>query len=99
MKNLLILGAGTAGTIVANRVHRAAPKGWQVTVVDPSATHLYQPGLLFLPFGVGAESKLERPRRRTLASRVHWVREQVKAVDPDKRRVILANSARYQCPS
>ena len=91
MKNLLILGAGTAGTIVANRVHRAAPKGWQVTVVDPSATHLYQPGLLFLPFGVGAESKLERPRQRTLASRVHWVREQVKAVDPDKRRVILAN--------
>ncbi len=88
MKNLVILGAGTGGTTVANRMSRRLPADWSVTVVDPSTRHLYQPGLLFVPFG-GPDS-IERPRARTLRPEVTWVRERVDRVDPDAREVFLA---------
>ncbi len=89
MKNLVILGAGTGGTTVANRMSRRLPADWSVTVVDPSTRHLYQPGLLFLPFG-GPDS-IDRPRARTLRPQVTWVREKVDRVDPDAREVFLAS--------
>ena len=56
-KQLLILGAGTAGTMMANHLRRRLPAGeWRMTIVDRSAQHLYQPGFLFLPFGIYQES-------------------------------------------
>lgn len=94
MKHLIILGAGTGGTMVANHLRRDLPKGWSLTVVDPSPTHLYQPGLLFLPFGSHDEHKLQRDRRRTLGSGIQWVREAVELVDTDQRQVVLAGGGR-----
>jgi len=82
MKNLVIIGGGTAGTIVANRMARAlSRKQWTVTVLDPEPIHLYQPGLLFLPFGAHDERKMRRPRRRTLDRRVVWRQIGVRTVD------------------
>jgi len=90
MKNLVILGAGTAGTMVANRMVRQLPrKEWTVTVVDPEGTHLYQPGLLFLPFGAHDEDKLVRPRARTLSRRVQWVQTGVSRVETASKTVHL----------
>ncbi len=40
MKKLLILGAGTAGTMVANRLRRLLDRDdWQITIVDQNETH------------------------------------------------------------
>lgn len=89
MKHLLILGAGTAGTILANRMRRGLPRDWDLTVVDPEATHLYQPGLLFLPFGARDEAEMLRSRGRTLRSGVRWVQQAVDRIDPDRKRVAL----------
>ncbi len=91
MKQLLILGAGTAGTMVANRAVKTLPGDWRVTVVDPSDTHLYQPGLLFLPFGARDEDKMVRPRGRTLSKRVDWVVEAVQSIDAGNKTVLLQN--------
>lgn len=97
MKNLIILGAGTGGTMVANRAVRMLPDGWSVTVIDPAGDHLYQPGLLFLPFGARDEIKLVRPRRKTLDTDVRWIRDEVQLVDPGERAVVLRHgeSLRY----
>ena len=46
MKTILILGAGTAGTAIAHKLRRRLSSDWDVAVVDPSTTHLYQPGLV-----------------------------------------------------
>ncbi|HEX4955793.1 MAG TPA: FAD/NAD(P)-binding oxidoreductase [Thermoanaerobaculia bacterium] len=89
MKHLTILGAGTAGTIVANRMRRDLGRDWQVTVIDPAPDHLYQPGLLFLPFGARDEAKMVRRRASTLADGVRWVDRAVDAVDIQKRQVAL----------
>ncbi len=90
MKNLVVIGAGTAGTIVANRMARALPhKEWTVTVIDPEQTHLYQPGLLFLPFGAHDEEKMLRPRAKTLGRHVQWRRAGVREVDAAAKRIDL----------
>jgi sulfide:quinone oxidoreductase len=92
MKNLVILGAGTAGTMVANHLRRGLPRGWELTVVDPSPVHLYQPGLLFVPFAPHEGARYERPRLPTLRG-VRWVAQEVTRVDVARRRVELAGGS------
>ena len=53
MKRLVILGAGTAGTMMANHLHhKLNRKEWTIDVVDERTEHHYQPGYLFLPFDI-----------------------------------------------
>jgi len=61
MKNLLILGAGTAGTMMANQLRSKLKKDqWQITIVDQNKTHYYQPGFLFLPFDIYTEDQVKK---------------------------------------
>lgn len=63
MKNLLILGAGTAGTIMVNKLARTLdPSVWQLTIVDKDPFHYYQPGFLFIPFGIFPPDQMVRPK-------------------------------------
>jgi sulfide:quinone oxidoreductase len=91
MKNLAILGAGTAGTAVANRLRKKLSGDWKLTLVDPDPVHLYQPDLIFIPFGMTNEAKAQRPRAKTILSGVNWVPEEVTAVDQERRRIHLGN--------
>ena len=97
MKKIVILGAGTAGTILANHLRGRAPRDWSVQVVDPAPEHLYQPDLLFIAFGSqnGNTGKSSlKPRAATLRRGVEWVRKAVAKVDLDARQVILEGDAR-----
>ncbi|MDH3745717.1 MAG: FAD-dependent oxidoreductase [Acidobacteriota bacterium] len=94
MKNLVILGGGTGGTMVANHLNGEMPKGWTITVVDPSKSHLYQPGLLFLPFGARDEDRMVKPRAKTLQSGIDWVKKSVELVDTDSQEVVLEGDER-----
>ena len=62
---IVILGSGTGGTLVANRLRRRLDPA-RIFVVDRDNEHLYQPGLLFLPFGLVEPEDLVRPRARQL---------------------------------
>ncbi|HRX53749.1 MAG TPA: FAD-dependent oxidoreductase [Verrucomicrobiales bacterium] len=89
-KHLLILGGGTAGTMMANHLRRRLPPGdWRITVVDRSDRHLYQPGFLFLPFGLYEESDIIRPTRKFLPRGVEFVQAEVDQIAPDSRSVTL----------
>lgn len=91
MKTLLILGAGTGGTLVANKLaRRLDPREWRIVVVDREEQHLYQPGLLFIPFGMYTERDVVNPKRRLLSSRVTLVQAEIEAIEPDASRVKLA---------
>ena len=90
MRNLVILGGGTGGTIAANRLRRRlARAAWNVTVVDQDDDHLYQPGLLLLPFGGYNAEDLIRPRRRYLSDDVDLVLADVDQIDADASQVRL----------
>ena len=95
MKNLVILGAGTAGTMMANRMVKSLPeRDWTVTVVDRDDVHLYQPGLLFLPFGTYTPEEIQKPRASLLDPAVRYVLADVDRVDPEAKVVALQNGER-----
>jgi len=87
MTRIVILGAGTAGTIMANRLRRLYARDIRsarttITVVDQDERHVYQPGLLFLPFGGYEAEDLIRPQRAQLHRDVALVRETIDRVVP-----------------
>ena len=52
-EKLVILGAGCAGTMAANKLRRQLDREeWSITIIDKDDRHVYQPGLLFIPFGI-----------------------------------------------
>ena len=89
MKRIVILGAGTAGTMMANRLVRLLSEDWKVTVLDRDDDHLYQPGLLLLPFGQYRPEDLVRSRSRLVDPRVEVRLCGVDRVAPDEKRVYL----------
>lgn len=90
MRRLVVLGAGTAGTMVVNRLRPRLPQHeWHISVVEQSDTHHYQPGYLFLPFGSMRPKDVSRPVRATLRKDVDLVRGTIDRVDRQARAVLL----------
>lgn len=95
MKHLVILGAGTAGTMMANRmVQRLPSEQWTVTVVDRDDVHVYQPGLLFLPFRTYRREEILKPRASLLGKGVALVLDEIDRVDPAAKVVALKSGRR-----
>jgi sulfide:quinone oxidoreductase len=78
---LLILGGGTGGTLVANRLQRLYGEGASITVIDRDDAHIYQPGLLFVPFGLAEPSEIVRPRHAQLRDGIDFRLAEVQSVD------------------
>ena len=98
MTRIMILGGGTAGTMLANRLrrlfdHEVSAGRTTITVVDPDDQHVYQPGLLLLPFGIYQPDQLVRSRRRQLHPRVTSVEAAVDRVETAENRVYLGSGA------
>ena len=92
MKRLLVLGAGTAGTMAVNRLRPLLdPDEWQITVVDPSQQHHYQPGYLFIPFGIYRPREVVKPTAKLLAHGVDRIVGEVDRVEADENRVLLTD--------
>ncbi len=95
MKRLLVLGAGTAGTMVVNKLRRRLDKAdWQIAVVDQTDRHFYQPGFLFVPFGVYSPDEIVKPRQRFIPDGVDLVYGEVDRVEPDANEVLLSDGRR-----
>jgi sulfide:quinone oxidoreductase len=86
---VVVVGGGTGGTIVANLVARKH-RGAEVTMISRDSGHLYQPGLLYVPFGWVEPEQLVRPQRSVLDRRVQFVHDTVQAIDPAHRTLRTA---------
>ncbi|HEX5193191.1 MAG TPA: FAD/NAD(P)-binding oxidoreductase [Solirubrobacteraceae bacterium] len=67
-RRIVILGGGTGGTLIANRVRARLGDEAEIVVVDRDDRHVYQPGLLFVPFGIERPERIVRSRRKQLHS-------------------------------
>ena len=95
MKKLLILGAGTAGTMVANRMCRLLDcDDWQITLVDQNETHYYQPGFLFIPFGIYSKNDVIKPKRDFIPARAELIMSPIELIEPEHNRVKLVKDGR-----
>ena len=90
-KQVLILGGGTGGTITANRLRKVLPPNVAITVMDSNDDHVYQPGLLFVPFGLADPEELVRPRAQQLHRGITYRRAEVDAVDVGRSQVRLVD--------
>src|SRR5512143_3068993 len=95
MKKLLILGSGTAGTMVANRLARLLDcDDWHITMVDQNETHYYQPGFLFIPFGIYSKNDVIKPKRDFIPNGAELIMSSIESIDPEHNQVTLAKGNR-----
>jgi len=92
-KNIVISGGGTAGSIIANRLADKLNDEYVITVIDRDDVHYYQPGFLFIPFGIYGEKDVIMSRRKFISEKVSLVYEEVQKILPDENRVILGNDS------
>jgi sulfide:quinone oxidoreductase len=95
MKRVVILGAGTGGTIMANLLRRRLRKSeWAITVVDRDNDHYYQPGFLFIPFGFYTREDIVKPRSKFLPRGVEFIVSEVDRIDPPANEVVFLDGSR-----
>ena len=91
-KKILIVGGGLAGTIIANGLSRQLGKELRsnavsITIIGNNEQHMYQPGLLYVPFGRMREKDLFRDQRAVLDRRVVLHIDPATRIDPDSNSV------------
>jgi sulfide:quinone oxidoreductase len=90
MKELLILGAGTSGTMMANHLVKKLPKKeWTVSIVDQYKTHYYQPGFLFLPFDIYKEDQVKKVGKKFIPKGVNYIQKKIEKILPEANKVEL----------
>jgi len=90
MKNLLILGAGTAGTMMLNKLYKELDKEeWKVTIVDQYKTHYYQPGFLFIPFGIYNKQDVIKPKYDFFPAGVEVIFSPIDKIVGEENKVLL----------
>lgn len=88
MKNVVILGSGCGGTMVAAKLAKELDTSkWKITIIDNDEVHHYQPGWLFIPFGVYTADDCMKPKRNFIPKNVDFKLDEIVAVHPDKRQV------------
>ena len=91
-KKIVILGGGTGGTLMANRLRKLYDQGeLEIAVVDKDDRHIYQPGLLFVPFGLAQPDEIVRPRHRQLHKGIAFHETEIDHVALDDDHVHLAD--------
>lgn len=90
MKRIVVLGGGTAGTMIVNKLRRRLKSDqWQIAVVDQDDVHRYQPGYLFLPFGTYTADQVTRSRHVFVPDGVDFVIGEVDRVHAETNCVDL----------
>ena len=67
---VLVLGAGAAGTVVANKLAREfrqeiAKDEVEITILDKNDMNINQGGFTFVPFGLYTPEDISRPRKKS----------------------------------
>lgn len=90
MKKLLILGGGTAGTMILNKLYKLLDHNeWEFTIVDQYKTHYYQPGFLFIPFGIYTKQDVTKPKYDFFPSGANVIFNKIDRIEGDKNQVFL----------
>lgn len=94
MKQLIILGGGSGGTMMANHlVKKLDLSEWKITIVDQEKTHYYQPGFLFVPFGIYEGKDIIKPINQYIPKQVRWINKTIDRIDKETDTVYLEDES------
>lgn len=94
---ILILGAGTAGTVMANRLRKSySEEEATITIVDKDDRHLYQPGLLYIPFGLYTPEQIVKSRPQQVRKGVDYIQQPIDHVDVENDCVYLEGGRKLE---
>jgi sulfide:quinone oxidoreductase len=97
MKKLLILGAGTAGTIMANKMRKSlSKKDWNICLIDKYESHYYQPGFLFVPFGIYTSKDVIKPKEQFIDKGIDILFSGIDKIEPLENRVLMEDGQSLQ---
>ncbi|MCE7733558.1 MAG: NAD(P)/FAD-dependent oxidoreductase [Candidatus Heimdallarchaeota archaeon] len=97
-QKIVIVGSGTGGTIVSNRIHKKLKKGkvpYEITVIDPTFQHLYQPGFLFTMVGKEKDGNLIQDSRKMMPKIVNSIMDKVKFINTEEKFVETVESGNF----
>ncbi len=90
MKHIVILGAGTAGTMMANHLHHQLKHPeWEITIIDEREEHHYQPGYLFLPFDIYAPEDIIKTIEEFIPKDVKLIKHKINRILPADNKIEL----------
>ena len=90
MRNdVVILGGGVGGTLLANLVAKEVGEQARITLVDSTGIHVYQPGFLYVAVGQEKPSALKRDEARLLRRAIKLVVDSATLIDPAAHKVVL----------
>lgn len=84
---IVIVGGGSAGITVAARLRRRGEDG--VAVIDPAATHYYQPLWTLVGGGCAPVESSAKPQASVMPKGVTWIWQAAVAADPDAKEITL----------
>ena len=87
---ILIIGGGTAGIMVASQLIRQK-KVKDVAIIEPSDIHYYQPAWTLVGAGTFDYDKTERPMASVIPKDATWIKDKATGFDPDNNTVHTAN--------
>ena len=94
MKKILILGAGTAGTMMANHLnHELDHHDWEIEIIDEKEEHHYQPGYLFLPFDIYAPDDIVKLIEDFIPKKVKLTKGSIEKIEPLDNKVMMADGS------
>ena len=91
MKTFLVVGAGTAGTMIAKKMAKKLnSREWKIVLVDKDTRHYYQPGFLFIPFGKYEEKDVVKVNKQYIPSNIEYIISNIDLIEPDSNQVRIS---------
>lgn len=91
-KTVVVLGGGVGGVVAATTLRKELPEPHRVVLVDRERRHLFAPSLLWLMTGDRTARQISRPLDRLTKKGIEVVRGDITRIDPETRRVELAEA-------
>lgn len=90
---VLIIGGGAAGIALASSILKRAP-GLQISIVEPSDEHWYQPGFTLVGGGIFDAARTRRSEASVMPAQVNWIKGAVTHILPERNEVVLADDSK-----
>ncbi|MEM1973152.1 MAG: FAD-dependent oxidoreductase, partial [Thermoplasmata archaeon] len=91
MINVLIVGGGAAGVILANSL---AGLDYNITLIDKSEYHFYQPWYLYIAFK-GSKRKIWKEIKTLLKPGINFIKDEVREINLNDRYVSTNSGKKY----